>query len=81
MPAPANDYGETRKIYRDRLETDRKPEGEMRLTSVTGRKYEDTMRTYYDYAEEARIRERDRERDREIERARERDRDHKRYQK
>ena len=65
--AYTNDYGDTRKIYRDRLETDRKPEGEMRVTSVTGRGYEDTMRTYYDYAEEARIRERDRERDRERE--------------
>ena len=89
MPAPTNDYGETRKIYRDRLETDQKYEGEMRVTSMTGRGYEDTMKTYYTYADEARQRERDRERDRDrererdrvIERAREKDRDTKRHQK
>ena len=93
MPAPTNDYGETRKIFRDRLETDRKPEGEMRATSMTGRGYEDTMKMYYTYADEERQRERDRERDRDrererdrerdraIERAREKDRDTKRHQK
>ena len=89
MPAPTNDYGETRKIYWDRLETDRKPEEDMRVTSMTGRGYEDTMKMYYTYADEARQRERDRERDRDrererdrvIERAREKDRDTKRHQK
>ena len=81
MPAPTNDYGETRKIFRDRLETDRKPEEEMRATSMTGRGYEDTMKMYYTYADEERQRERDRERDRAIKRAREKDRDTKRHQK
>jgi hypothetical protein len=57
--------------YRDRAEIDRRPEGDGRITSVTGRGYKDTMRTYYETEEEARIRERKLERERERERERE----------
>ena len=65
--------GEMRKIStdRDRYDTERKQEGDTRVKPPTGRGYEETMRTYYEYADEGR--ERDREKDR--------TRDPKRYQK
>jgi hypothetical protein len=73
ISAQTNNYADTKKTYRERGERDRKPDENTRITSVTGRGYEKTMRTYYHYAEAERIRERDKEQDR--------DRDHKRYQK
>ena len=65
--------GEMRKNSTDRAryDTERKQEGNTRVIPPTGRGYEETMRTYHEYAEAGR------ERDRERERAR----DPKRYQK
>ena len=69
-----------RRTYRNRTDINRKPKRDGRITSITGRGYEDTMRTYYETAEEvrARSRERDRERDRDTEEARLRERDRER---
>ena len=64
-----------RRTYRNRADIDRKPERDGRITSITGRGYEDTMRVYYETAEEARARSRDRDRDTEEARLRERDRE------
>jgi hypothetical protein len=71
ISAQTNEYADNKKTHRDKAETDRNLDGNVRITSGTGRGYEETMRTYHEYAEEACIRERDRDRDR----------DHKRYQK
>jgi hypothetical protein len=46
---------------RARYDTERKQEGNTRVIPPTGRGYEETMRTYHEYAEAGRERDRERE--------------------
>ena len=62
--AQTNAYDDSRQTYRDRTDQDRKPEGDARMPTVTGRGYEETMRMYRTYADEGRDRDRDRDRSR-----------------
>ena len=77
LPTQTNNNEYYRRTYRNREDIDRKPERDGQIKSITGRGYEDTMRIYYETAEEARARsrDRDRERDRDTEEARLRERD------
>ena len=62
--AQTNVYEDSRQTYQDRTDQDRKPEGDARIPTVTGRGYEETMRIYRGYANETRERDRDRDRSR-----------------